>query len=80
MFTLAAVLFAIIMGFFTSLTITLCITYLKLGLASDFLWQWMHIWVIAYPIATVSIVLYRPFVLQVVGKIVVWVRGHQTHS
>jgi len=37
-----------------------------------FLDKWLQLWPIAYPIAVVSIIIYRPLVLNLSGKLVRW--------
>ena len=72
MFSLAAILFAVLMGFFMSLTLTLCISIYLIGFNAMFLDKRLQLWPIAYPIAVVSIIVYRPLVLNLSGKLVRW--------
>jgi hypothetical protein len=62
MFAKPILIFAVFMGFFTSLTLTLVITVTRQGITDQFFLQWFPLWSIAYPVATVCIVVYRPMV------------------
>ena len=54
-------IFAVIMGGLMSLSITLATTLVRVGLASDFFWVWLDVWSVAYPVAIICILIYRPF-------------------
>ena len=45
-----------------SLSITFATTYDRLGMPENFLAEWMKVWLVAYPVAIVCILIYRPFV------------------
>lgn len=72
MFSIAAVMFAVFMGFFMSMTITLFITLILSGLSLLALTGWLKLWVIAYPVAVIAIIIYRPLALFLSGKVVRW--------
>ena len=57
-------IFALFMGFFMSLSITLVTTYARMGLASNFFIEWMKVWIYVYPVAILCIMAYRPFVMK----------------
>ena len=61
MITLPKFIFALVMGGLMSLSITFATTYVRIGIVSNFLWSWLGAWKIAYPVAIVCILLYRPF-------------------
>jgi hypothetical protein len=61
MITLPKFIFALVMGGLMSLTITLAISIVRHGIDSMFLGTWFGAWQIAYPVAIVCILLYRPF-------------------
>jgi len=63
-------IFAAIMGGLMSLSITLATTLVRLGLAPDFFWVWLEVWSVAYPVAIICILIYRPFVSKLTAKIV----------
>lgn len=72
MFSIAAVMFAVFMGFFMSMTITLFISLIFSGLSLVAMTGWLKLWVIAYPVAVISIIIYRPLALNLSGKVVRW--------
>lgn len=63
-------IFAAIMGGLMSLSITLATTLVRLGLVPDFFWVWLEVWSVAYPVAIVCILIYRPFTSKLTAKIV----------
>jgi len=54
-------IFAVIMGGLMSLSITLATTLMRVGLVQHFLWAWLEVWSVAYPVAIICILIYRPF-------------------
>ena len=68
MFKLPAILFAIFMGFFMSLTLTICLSFYMTGFNNSLLTKFFQLWPIAYPIAILSIIIYRPLSLWIAGK------------
>ena len=60
MITLPKIIFAIVMGCLMSLTIAFAIAVVREGAVSNFLWLWFDAWSIAYPVAIVCILIYRP--------------------
>nr|WP_256441757.1 DUF2798 domain-containing protein [Polynucleobacter sp. AP-Nino-20-G2] len=48
------------MGGLMSLSITLATTFVRVGAAQNFFWVWLEVWLVAYPVAIVCILLYRP--------------------
>jgi hypothetical protein len=79
MFSFAACMFAIFMGFFMSMTLTFCISIYLIGFTPAFIDKWLQLWPIAYPIAVLSIIVYRPLALYLAGKVIKWrqSRHHQ---
>jgi len=61
MITLPKFIFALVMGGLMSLTITLAISFVRHGIDSKFIGSWFESWQVAYPVAIVCILLYRPF-------------------
>jgi hypothetical protein len=70
MFKLPALLFAVFMGLFMSLTITFCLSLYLIGFKTAFIGKFLELWPLAYPIAVISIVFYRPLVLIIIGSII----------
>jgi len=54
-------IFALIMGFLMSATITFATTFARIGFAENFLWIWREVWLVAYPVAIAGILIYKPF-------------------
>ena len=54
-----------------SLSITLATTFIRVGLAENFLWVWLEVWLVAYPVAIVCILIYRPLATKITTKILV---------
>jgi hypothetical protein len=69
MFKLSAILFAVFMGLFMSLTLTICLSFYMMGLNNSLLTKFFQLWPIAYPIAIISIIIYRPISLWIAGKV-----------
>ena len=63
-------IFAAIMGGLMSLSITLATTFVRVGLAQDFLWAWLEVWSVAYPVAIICILIYRPFASKLTASVV----------
>ncbi len=63
-------IFAAIMGGLMSLSITFATTLVRVGLAQNFLWVWLEVWVVAYPVAMICILIYRPFASKLTASLV----------
>lgn len=70
MMNIPSLIFAAIMGGLMSLSITLATTLVRVGLAQNFFWVWLEVWSVAYPVAIICILIYRPFVSKLTTKIV----------
>jgi hypothetical protein len=70
MFKLPSFIFAAVMGLWMSLTITLATTIFRLGIRGDFIFQWLEVWAVAYPVAIFCIMLYRPSAMKLTGYLV----------
>jgi Protein of unknown function (DUF2798) len=69
MINLANFLFALIMGFLMSMSITLATTFVRIGVVENFFPVWLEVWLVAYPVAIVCILIYRPFASKIVARI-----------
>jgi len=49
------------MGFLMSVSITLATTFVRVGAVENFFFVWLEVWLVAYPVAIVCILIYRPF-------------------
>ena len=70
MINLQNFIFALVMGFLMSLSITLATTFMRVGLAENFFWVWLEVWSVAYPVAIVCILIYRPLAGKISAKII----------
>jgi len=55
------ILFSLVMGFLMSVSITLATTFVRIGPVENFFFVWLEVWLVAYPVAIVCILIYRPF-------------------
>jgi hypothetical protein len=58
------------MGGLMSLSITLATTLMRVGFVEDFFWAWLEVWSVAYPIAIICILIYRPFASKLTTTLV----------
>ena len=65
MINIASTLFALVMGFLMSASITLATTFVRIGVVENFFWLWLEVWLVAYPVAIICILLYRPFASKI---------------
>lgn len=56
------IVFAVLMSFTLSLFMSAWITYMNIGLPSDFVSFWMHAWVLAWPAAGIISFIAGPFI------------------
>lgn len=61
MINLTNLVFALLMGFLMSATITFATTLARIGFVENFLWVWFEVWLVAYPVAIAGILIYKPF-------------------
>lgn len=70
MLNLPNLVFALVMGFLMSLSITFATTFARVGLAENFLWIWLEVWLVAYPVAIVGILIYRPLASKITAILI----------
>jgi len=63
-------IFALVMGFLMSATITFATTYARIGFAENFLWIWREVWLVAYPVAIAGILIYKPFASKITAMLI----------
>ena len=63
-------IFAAIMGGLMSLSITLATTLVRVGFVQNFIWVWLELWAVAYPVAIICILIYRPFASKLTASLV----------
>jgi hypothetical protein len=69
MINLPNLVFALVMGFLMSLSITLATTFVRVGLAENFFLVWLEVWLVAYPVAIVCILIYKPLASNITTKV-----------
>ena len=62
-------LFVLIVGFFTSLIMTLLITYINTGIDEFYINRFLKAWVVSLPIAIATVLTSSPFIKKFVEKI-----------
>jgi Protein of unknown function (DUF2798) len=70
MMNIPNLIFAVIMGGLMSSSITLATTFARVGIALDFFWLWLEVWLVAYPVAIICILIYRPFASKLTAILV----------
>ena len=68
-------IFALVMGFLMSASITLATTFVRIGAAENFFWIWLEVWLVAYPVAIVCILVYRPFATKLTALVLERLNG-----
>lgn len=71
MLSLPSIVFALVMGLLMSLSITFATTVARIGLAENFYSLWFEVWLIAYPVAIICILIYRPLATSITTKVLV---------
>jgi hypothetical protein len=69
MINLPSIIFSLVMGFLMSASITLATTFIRIGPVENFFWIWLEVWSVAYPVAIICILIYRPFATKVTAVI-----------
>ena len=62
-------IFALVMGFLMSASITLATTFVRIGAVENFFWIWLEVWLVAYPVAIVCVLVYRPLATKLTAEI-----------
>lgn len=70
MINIPNLIFALIMGCLMSLSITLATTFVRIGPVQNFFWVWMEVWLVAYPVAIICILIYKPISSKLTDSIV----------
>lgn len=52
-----------------SASITLATTFVRVGPIENFFWVWLEVWLVAYPVAIVCILIYRPLATKITAAI-----------
>ena len=62
-------IFSLVMGCLMSLSITFVTTLARLGLTDEFFGVWLEVWLVAYPVAVICILLYKPWAVKLTAKL-----------
>jgi Protein of unknown function (DUF2798) len=69
MINLPDFIFSLVMGCLMSLSITFVTTLARLGLTDEFFGVWLEVWLVAYPVAVICILLYKPWAVKLTAKL-----------
>ena len=75
MINIPNVIFALVMGFLMSASITLATTFIRIGAVENFFWLWLEVWLVAYPVAIVCILAYRPLATKITAAVLEKLKG-----
>ena len=75
MINIPNVIFALVMGFLMSASITLATTFVRIGAVENFFWLWFEVWLVAYPVAIVCILAYRPLATKITAAVLEKLKG-----
>jgi hypothetical protein len=70
MINLPGIIFSLVMGFLMSASITLATTFVRVGPADNFFSVWLEVWSVAYPVAIVCILIYRPLATRITAALI----------
>ena len=70
MINLPGIIFSLVMGFLMSSSITLATTFVRIGPADNFFSVWLEVWSVAYPVAIICILIYRPFATKITAALI----------
>jgi hypothetical protein len=65
MINLPNIVFSLVMGFLMSVSITLATTFIRLGVIENFFLVWLEVWLVAYPVAIICILIYKPLAVKI---------------
>jgi hypothetical protein len=65
MINLPNIIFSFVMGFLMSSSITLATTLIHVRPTSNFFLAWLEVWSVAYPVAIICILVYRPLASKI---------------
>ena len=70
MINLPGLIFSLVMGFLMSSSITLATTFVRVGVADNFFAVWFEVWSVAYPVAIICILIYRPIATKITNTLI----------
>jgi hypothetical protein len=69
MINLPGIIFSLVMGLLMSASITFATTFVRVGAVQNFFWVWLEVWSVAYPVAIVCILIYRPLATKITAAL-----------
>lgn len=69
MHRISPIIFAIVMGFLMSFTVTLVMAFIHWGYGDDFFAKWLISWGETYPVVTGCIMAYRPVAMRITSRV-----------
>jgi hypothetical protein len=69
MINLPGIIFSLVMGLLMSASITFATTFVRVGPVENFFWVWLEVWSVAYPVAIVCILIYRPLATKITAAL-----------
>jgi len=63
------VIFVVITAFGMSIIMSLVITYINIGMDSEFLIRWSKAWLVAFPIAIIAAIIVSPVAKKITDRI-----------
>ena len=75
MINIPNLIFALVMGFLMSASITLATTFVRIGAVENFFSLWLEVWLVAYPVAIVCILAYRPLATKITAAVLEKLKG-----
>jgi hypothetical protein len=69
MINLPDFVFSLVMGCLMSLSITFVTTLARLGVTDGFFGVWLEVWLVAYPVAVICILIYKPWAGKLTAKL-----------
>ena len=69
MHRISPVIFAVVMGFFMSSTVTIVMALINVGYSDGFFGKWVISWIETYPVVTGCILAYRPVAMRVTSRV-----------
>ena len=70
MINIPSFIFALVMGLLMSASITLATTFVRIGAVENFFSVWLEVWLVAYPVAIVCILIYRPIATKITAAVI----------
>ena len=70
MINVPSLIFSLVMGFLMSASITCATTLLRVGFIEHFFAVWLEVWLLAYPVAIICILIYKPLAGKITAKLI----------